>query len=538
MLPTTSRPRLTGAQLALIVLLLITQFMLRTHHTLKQPAFVDENYHVRRGEIVYRFDQNPIEFANGKLLFYYWLGAFAPTGDSALADGRLAVAVFSLITSAGAATVARALFGRRALLPALALYALAPYAVFFERMALADPFAGGLATLTICLSIRLARSPQPTRRLGALTGLLLGMTTLAKLTTLPMLAMPILTAALLGPIRPMAWNRAALRAWIRALWRCYRPAWMGIAVTVGILWSLFFSGMIAYRVSGEQPKFFTQKLVHDAPGDLGLLDSVWDTLVGAGYFLTVFAVILLAALIGLLLWRRTKAGGLALIWLVALWTPVIVLGNPVQTRYLMAGVPALAVLFGGGCAVLFEIAPPRYHAQRIVAAAISLWALAFALPFAWRASTDPDSLRLPKNDIFSYISGPYAGWGTRDALEYLIANGERVAVPVEGREEPVWQIPAVGVLQHCGSISLHVTQDFIWSCIDTKIFPIGAIPADVRQWGPLMEGVETWPFVYLVTEFAGRVPDDLHQEWELIYASPRPLGGWTVAVWRVTAQES
>lgn len=533
-----SRSRLTGTQLALIVLLLATQFALRTYHPLEQPAFVDENYHVRRGELVYQFDRNPVEFSNGKLLFYYWLGLFVPHGDSALAVGRLAVAVFSLITSAGVAAVARSLFGRRAVLPALAFYALAPYAVFFERMALADPFAGGLATLTIWQSIRLARSHAPSFKFGALVGLLTGMTTLAKLTMLPMIALPFLAGFLLGDEQPAARTRRAIWAWIVAVWKHYRRAWIGAFLTESLMWVLFLFGMLVYRLAGEQPKFFTRYLVHGAPNELSLLDNVWDTLTSTSDFLTVFAVIALFALVALLIGRRTMAGGYALIWLAALWCPVVILGDPIQTRYLMAGVPAIAALFGGGCTVLIEWAPRRYRVQELAGAAFSVWALVFALPFAWRAANDPDSLRLPKNDIYSYISGPFAGWGTRDALEYLIENGDRLPVYVEGEIEPREQIPAVGVLQHCGSISLHVTDDFMWSCVDAKNFPIGAIPADVREWGPLMEGVETWPFVYLVTEFSGTVPDELAQQWDLVYASPRPLGGWTVAVWRVTATHS
>ncbi len=533
----STRPRhlLSGVELALIVLLLFLQFAVRTYRPLEQPAFVDENYHVRRAELVYHFDRNPVEFSNGKLLFYYWLGLFVPTGDSALAVGRLAVGIFSLITSAAVAAVARSLFGQRAMIPALALYALAPYTVFFERMALADPFAGGLAALTIWQCTRLARAAAPSYRFGALIGLLVGITTLAKLTMLPIIPLPFIACGLLGGLRPAAWTWDALRAWGWALWRRYRRAWIAAVAAGGALWALFLFGMVAYRLSGEQPKFFTRKLVHDQPGARNVWTNLKDTFSSANDYLFVFAVIVIILFTLLLIERRRAAGSTILIWLAALWAPIIIMGNPIQTRYMMAGIPAVAVLFGGGCAELIEIAPHRFRVKGLIAVAISVWALAFALPFAWRAADRPADLHLPKHDIYSYLSGPYAGWGTREALKYLIENGERLPMTVEGSPDPVEKIPAVGVLQHCGSVSLHVTDDFAWSCIDAKTFPIGAIPADVREWGPLMEGIETWPFVYLVTEFSGTVPDDLAQRWELVYASPRPLGGWTVAVWRVAA---
>lgn len=546
-----SHPWLTGGQLALIVLLLIVQFALRTYHPLEQPAFVDESYHVRRGELVYQFDRNPVEFSNGKLLFYYWLGLFVPTGESALAVGRLSVALFSLITSAGIVAVARLLFGRGAPLPALALYVLAPYTVFFERMALADPFAGGLAALAIWQSIRLARAAKPSAWLGALVGLLVGMTTLAKLTMLPMIALPFIGGFMLGGLWPVivfsdrqlhssktARLRVTIRAWIAAVWLRYGRAWIAAFVTGGLMWALFLFGMVAYRLSGEQPKFFTYRLVHDQPGVRNLWTNVKETVLSANDYLTVFVVAAVFLLTALLVWRQPRTGGYVLIWLAALWLPVILLGNPIQTRYLMAGLPALAVLWGGGGTLLNDVVPRRIHPEWWFAGLMGLWTLFFALPFAWQAVDDPARLKLPKGDTYSYLSGPYAGWGTREALTFLIKHGDRLPMPVEDQAEPVEQIPAVGVLQHCGSISLHVTDDFVWSCIDAKNFPIGAIPADVREWGPLMQGVETWPFVYLVTEFSGTVPDELAQKWDLVYASPRPLGGWTVAVWRVTGEQS
>ena len=529
-----SRARLTSGQLVLIVVLLAAQFLLRTYQPLKQPAFVDENYHVRRGEIAYDFDRNPVEFSNGKLLFYYWLGLFAPHGDSALAVGRLAVALFSLITSAAIMALARALFGRAAMVPALALYALAPYAVFFERMALADPFAGGLAALTAWQSVRLARAESPSRACGALVGLLVAVTTFAKLTTAPIAALPLAAGIFYSDVTLPPRNRTAIKHWAGLLWRRYRRAWIPAALVIVMLWGLFLAGMAAYKLSGEQPKFFTQHLV-DEPGASSVADNIEDTIDAASDYLSAPVVITLFLFTLLLLWQHPASGRFLLVWLLALWLPTTIFGSPVQTRYLMAGIPALAVIFGGGMVTLSRLSNRRVI-DGLLAALLIAWAALYAMPFGWRAMTDPASLPLPRNDTYSYLSGPYAGWGTREALTFLRENGERIPVTSDDGDVSE-QIPAVGVLQHCGSISLHVTDDFMWTCVDAKNFPIGAIPADVREWSPLLEALETWPFVYLVTEFAGSDTEDLAQTWELVYASSRPLGGWTVAVWRITPSD-
>jgi hypothetical protein len=72
-------------------------------------------------------------------------------------------------------------------------------------------------------------------------------------------------------------------------------------------------------------------------------------------------------------------------------------------------------------------------------------------------------------------------------------------------------------------------------------FPDKKLPADVTLWGPLMDGVERWPFVYLITEYTEHVPLDDPPEvdrltWERLFTFPRPHGGRTVAVWQVKRQ--
>src|SRR5690606_31406229 len=110
------------------------------------------------------------EYSHGKLLYYYWLGLFGTDRTAALEMMRLATALLSLLTLAAVAASARALFGPGAALAAALVYALAPFAVFFERMALADPLATALATLTAWHSVLLARAPSLRR--GLVTALL------------------------------------------------------------------------------------------------------------------------------------------------------------------------------------------------------------------------------------------------------------------------------------------------------------------------------------------------------------------------------
>ena len=530
------------AQLALIVLLLLCQFYLRTHNPLELPAFVDEHYHIGRAEIVYNFDRNPVQFSNGKLLFYYWLGLFFIGGDSALVTGRLAVAVFSLFNGALVAAIARALFGSRATLPALAVYVFVPWAVFFERMALADPFAAGLAAITLWQSIRLARMSRPTAARGAFVGLLVALTLFAKLTTTLFITIPAATALLLSDIRPAGMSRAAFERWGRALWARYGRAWCAGAMATAALWAVYITAMVLSAWLGQRPKFFTSSLVDPTPNSLNLLDNLIMTIEAAKALISIPMALLLAVLAVAAIRWRVRAGLLVVYWLAALWLPIVVFGAPIQTRYLMVGLPAIAVMAGGGVAALehavarYDTAHPalrsgvywRWAALALAWMVIGAWAVAFALPFSWRASTNAARLDLSDEDTFTYISGPFNGSGSRESLAYLRQWGRRV----DGR------IPAVGVLLHCGSIQLHVTDEFEWTCFDARNTPGRAqILADVRRWTPLMRAVRTWPFVYLITDIGENVPmRDYPLEWNLVFMSARPQGGKIVSVWRVSNQ--
>ena len=80
------------------------------------------------------------------------------------------------------------------------------------------------------------------------------------------------------------------------------------------------------------------------------------------------------------------------------------------------------------------------------------------------------------------------------------------------------------MLLHCGSVRLHVTDEFDWTCFDARnTAGRDQILADVRRWTPLMQAAHNWPFVYLITDMGESVPmGDYPLEWNLVYMSARP----------------
>lgn len=555
-------------ELILVVALLLVQFWLRVQNPLALPAFVDENYHATRGSFVYELDRNPADFSHGKLLFYYWLGLFVPEGDGALAVTRLAVALWSLVTGAAVVAVARALFGRGAALPALLFYAVVPWAVFYERMALADPFAGGLAALVAWQSVRLARSKRPSARQGALTGLLVGLTLLAKLTTAFVVLLPFVAILLLDELRPAGSDWRALQTWLAALWARYRRARVAMFAAGGSVWALFLLAMLVRVLGGQAPRFFTRKLVvGGTPESTTLLENLGDLALAAAHLVSTPLTLGLLALAGVLWWRQRATAVFALAWLVVLWVPITLLGNPVKTRYLMVGVAATAVIFGGGVATLVNVQPvpalagarvsvrlyaysPFYGLEDDLAPVLTLrwlsrmgtgafvlavalaWVFSFALPFDRTSATNPAALDMPPLDRYTYLGGPDAGWGTREALAFLAERGQ----PIDG------EVPVVAVILHCGSTNLHATHELNFTCADFRNTPgHWETLADARHWTPLHVALDRWPFVYLVTELNDAVPSGSPQagvtlDWQPVFVAARPNGGGIVRVWRVSTR--
>ncbi len=519
-------PARNFALLAAVIVLLLAQFALRAHHPAALPVFVDEYNHIKRAMLAYQFDHNPIRQSHGKLLLYYWLGLFGPTKLNGLVLSRLTIALFSLVGSAAAAAAARDLAGRRAMIPALAFYAFAPYALFFDRMALADPFAGALAALAVWSCIHLAR--RPTIRRGLICGGLFALATTAKLITAPTLALIPLAAVLFGGP-------------IRTLWTRYRRAWMAAGIVFAVVWGEISTiGLLDRIVMGHKPILMDTYLVDSDTARQHLLDKLAAVLTHADILLSTPLVVILIGLAVALLLLKPRPAIFLLSWLLLLWIPSALLIITVQSRYLMIGIPALAAIFGAGIAVLGthvdRLIGRRglFLFQSLAAAGVTVWAVGFALPFARDAAVNPAALTLPSHDIHDYFAGDYNGWGIRESLDTLRVNGQRDAGG---------KIPVIAVVQHCGLPVLYLGTDFDWTCYDPWDLPYSWPPRVGWPWPEIIRLSADRPLVYLITEFGGDMHVARHElgsavQWERVYTVQRPHGGHTFNMWRISTDFS
>lgn len=216
----------------LIILLLLLHFGIRSYNSDLQPAYVDEGFHTVRATQVWDFEQNPGRFAHGKVLVYFWIGLFEAdnTPTTLLPVARLSIAMMSVLTAALVYQVGRQFGGDLAGLLALLLYALTPLAVFYERMAMADPLAAMLMTLTVWRSLILVR--RPSLRQGVIVGVCVGLMTLAKLTVALLVLLPGFITLVLYP-----WRRESVLKQVRGWMQRYLPALIVSGVVVVLLWS-------------------------------------------------------------------------------------------------------------------------------------------------------------------------------------------------------------------------------------------------------------------------------------------------------------
>lgn len=544
-----STPR---AYLVLVVALLLVQCALRIHKSAEFPVYIDEYRHIHRAQLVYTFENNPIEFSNGKLLVYYWLGLFSPQGHSAVVVGRYAIAIVSLITGAVTCSIARRLFGPLPALFALAFYALAPHVVFFERLALADPVASALATLSIWQLLRYLNTPS--RRQAILVGVLITSAVFAKLTTALLMGFPVIAIMLASKERVGLRSRQSISRWSERLWQQHGSGlkliqWIYIAAWLGLLILVLIS-----LAAGNRPVLFPTRTIgirFNAGEALLFRAEVLYTIIQT--MLSVPVAGALALTIPFLLWRAPRRTLFLVMWLAVLWGPSLILTWMPETRYLVIGYPALAVLVGAvywlGIRAIRALADWRgsrwarstasWAAASVVVGGLSVWALLFVAPFMTKLVHAPETLALPVMEIELFFRGPN-GWAVSDALAYLDEHGERLdeRVPVIGR----FHYTAAD-RDYCGLAALYVPDTLDWDC-DVVIMDYGNEPEDINAMTPrdIWLDVRTTsgqrPFAYLVVDRPlPAISPDMGLDATKVFERQRPHDGSIVSVWRVDLAE-
>ncbi len=344
---------------AIVVIVLLCHFMIRTHEIDVQQPYVDEGFHLARAVRVWDFAENPGRFAHGKVLVYFWMGLFEAdnTIQTMLPVGRLSLALFSVITGATLYLIGRLFASHLTGVLAAAIYACLPLAFFYERMALADALASGFICLSVWRSWIFARRPSFNE--GAILGVLLALCTLAKLTVVPVTLLPVGAALIFYP-----WKRSALLPQIAHGIRLYLPPLVLAALIVIAFWLPMV--IPAIQAHGTPGRFILvdDAAVADANSDGYFLQPLrYFTRIlpmMAEFFSPVFLLVAAVSVIGGLwffrridrkLWR-----GILLVswWLILITTLTLLIARIHTMRYFMPTAAPLSLLVAMGAAAILQ----------------------------------------------------------------------------------------------------------------------------------------------------------------------------------------
>jgi 4-amino-4-deoxy-L-arabinose transferase-like glycosyltransferase len=498
-------------RLPFITALLLMGFLLRAHAVTTLPAFNDESLHIRRAERVWTFQDPDLSLTVGKLLTYYWQGIFHPARLDALWMARSVTGLFALLGLATAYSLGRRLFGIRAGLWALFLCALTPFMLFFDRMALSDPLTTALGLLTARLALTAHQRPEhPLWGVGV--GVLGALTIFAKLIGLPFLLAPLVWLFL---------EDEGLRPALRRRWQSIGAAY----ITCGAILAPFFLRIVYKELIGERITVVEDNLINTRSPLQTIGDNVVQVL-GDNLALHSPPLVLVLVLVCIYaLSHRSRAHTSLGLLLAGVWGMTIVLGGSLYTRYLQLGVPLFVLLGAGGASLWTGAARRRLW---LMNAALLLWALVFALPFAYHLSTDPRQNPYPRKVRWEYFQHFTSGYALMPASASLPA----LEVGTSGR------VPVGGLVGSCHQIRLYLDENgpvaltcpfFGWS---GALMP--AVADELRE-RYAQEGV-----LYLLVEpeLAFLRLDVLPFTYEVLARYPRPFNGITVEVWRVTGLRS
>jgi 4-amino-4-deoxy-L-arabinose transferase-like glycosyltransferase len=397
-----------AGRLLLLALILLYWFS-RLHNLSALGFFLDEAAHTDWARLVWKLQ--PFHAASdGKLLNVLWIAAFWPFNSGVW----VARASGLFVTTSGFAcllAIAHQNFSQRAAVITGLLYIFFPLSFFFERMALADPLSAAFVAGAVWTMLRACKVTNSTFW-SVLCGIALAAALLSKLTNLVFLCLPILASLTLIPVSD--WRRG-----LRVTATVYLAIGLALALPIlGLKYlghSDFGFDLIGTRTTdGFDLSAFIQTLSAFSqaylPFPLWLVVSMGGAAaLWKGKRAVYFVGSLLLVTLGLLIWQS----GLG------------------ESRYLLVYAPLLGLLTAAGLARLVEKRPVWLV---LIVLAITTLPGAIFMEAGWR---QPESLALPGEDRWQYISGWPAGYGFKEiaaAVESHPTPLQLITLDVGGRQ--------------------------------------------------------------------------------------------------------
>ncbi len=378
---------------------------LRTYNLLSIPIFVDEAIYVRWSQVMRSVSSlRFLPLSDGKQPLFMWVTIpFLKLFSDPLIATRMVSVVSGMINLIGIFILVLVLFkNKKIALAAAFLYAISPFSVFFDRMAMAD----SMLSMFITWSMLLAILTSKTRRLdmAMLTGFALGGAWLTK--------SPAIFFILLLPITYLTSGLSLFnkndRLEILKLVGLWVVSWL---IAFG-LYNILRLGpefhMIALR--NKDYIFSLEEILNQSL--VPFINNV--TKIREWYWLLLPGSVFLAAVCGFFLgakryWREF------IILFVWAFVPVLVqaeFAKVVTSRYILFTLTPLFIFAAYFIGQLIKIKGSAYIFALVIISLPALW-------IDYLLLTDPNSAPLPNDERAGYVEGWTSGYGIREVAEYV-----------------------------------------------------------------------------------------------------------------------
>lgn len=402
-----------------LTITIVVFFVIRLINLNGLPVFVDEAIYIRwaqvmRSEPTLRF----LPLQDGKQPLFMWsmIPFFKLLKDPVIA-GRVLSIMAGFGSLLGITTLSYLLFTsiNLSLLTAF-LYAVTPYTVFFDRLALVDSLLAMFGIWSLIVGFLYVKKPR--LDLSLILGAVLGLGLLTK--------SPAVFFYIWQPIIAIFFFKKAHKNSIFKL----LAGWLLAFIISQVIYNILRLGPNFHMVGSRNQDYlfsFSEVLTHPLNPLTGNLKSTFSWLVSL--FTLPLAIMIPFAFL------KPKHRKFSLFILIVSLVPLVsqaLIAKVYTPRYLLyAAIPLLLITAQGLLSVVSQLKSSLPKFQTIFPAILLL----FALVTSTRYILTPDKVNMPSRMRNGYLEEWTAGWGQRDLGNYLVnlANqGKTIVVGAEG----------------------------------------------------------------------------------------------------------
>ena len=406
-------------EIIVFIAIALLYFALRLPNLTLQPIFADEAIYIRwaqvmRAEPTLRF----VSLTDGKTPLFMWtmIPLFKVIEDPLLA-GRLLSVLSGFVTMTGVFFLSRRVFNKNVSYWAAFIYAICPYTVFFDRMALVDSMLAGFTIWVIYFAIWLLGSLR--LDIAMILGYLIGGALLVK--TPAIMNVLILPLSIIGISKKMN-SRLLLKLFL--FW--------GVAILIGlVIYNMLRLGPGFQQLSSRNADYmFSPFELVSRPLD-PFIPHLRDM---SDWFPKLFTIPILIAVfigIGIAIARLNRLALIVLIWALVPLVLEMAFLRTFTARYLLSSIPPLIVFAGFGLTKMLEKVKIK-DLYKIIIAVLIISPLALKFDYQLIISPPPDNL--PIEERKGYFEDWTAGYGFKEMASYIVeqSKDKRVVLGTEG----------------------------------------------------------------------------------------------------------